>query len=92
MMTKEESTKIINFMTSGAGDLSLVISLLSGGCLMLGRGYMSHYNEYALFSIVSIYINIYITSIANVLSEYMPLSYATVDSHLFHDVAADMQI
>ena len=46
---------------------------------MLGRDNMSHYNEYALFSIVSTYINIYITSIANVSSElyatflYMPL-------------------
>ena len=41
-MTKEGSTKIVNFMTPGAG------------VLMLGRGHISHYSEYVV-SPVSIY-------------------------------------
>ena len=41
-MTKEGSTKIVNFMTPGAG------------VLMLGRGHISHYREYVV-STVSIY-------------------------------------
>ena len=53
-MTKEGSAKIVNFITNGAGGR------------MLGRGYMSHYIEYALSSIVSMNI----TLIAIVLSEY----------------------
>ena len=58
---------------------------------MLGRGFMSHYIEYVLSSTQSICI----TLIAIVLNEYnavMLLYYATVDFHLFYDVAADMQI
>ena len=43
MMTKEGSTKIVNFTTPGAG------------VLMLGRGHISHYSEYVLSSILSIY-------------------------------------
>ena len=43
MMTKEGSTKIVNYMTLGAG------------VLMLGSGHVSHYIEYAL----SCYINIH---------------------------------
>ena len=43
MMTKEGSTQIFNFMTSGAG------------VLMLGRGHISHYIEYVLFSTLSIF-------------------------------------
>ena len=35
MMTKEGPTKIVNYMTHGAG------------VLMLGRGHISHYSEYA---------------------------------------------
>ena len=34
MMTKEGSTKIVNFMTPGAG------------VLVLGRGHISHFSEY----------------------------------------------
>ena len=58
---------------------------------MLGRGFMGHYIEYVLSSTLSICI----TLVAIVLNEYnavMLLYYATVDFHLFYDVAADMQI
>ena len=44
IMTKEGSTKIVNFITNGAGGR------------MLGRGYMRHFIEYALSSIVSMKI------------------------------------
>ena len=43
MMTKEESTKITNFMTPRVG------------VLMLGCGHISHYSEYVLSSTLSIY-------------------------------------
>ena len=43
MMTKEGSTKIVNFMTPGAA------------VLMLGRGHISHYSEYEVSSTLSIY-------------------------------------
>ena len=43
LMTKEGSTKIINFMTQGAG------------VLMLGHGHISHYTEYVVSSTLSIY-------------------------------------
>ena len=42
-MTKEESTKIVNLMTPGAG------------ALMLGRGHISHYSQDVLYSTLSIY-------------------------------------
>ena len=42
-MTREGSVKSVNFITIGAGGL------------MLGRGYMSHYSEYVLYSTLSIY-------------------------------------
>ena len=45
-MTKEGPTKIVNFITIGAWGL------------MLGRGYMSHYSEYALSSTLSLYITL----------------------------------
>ena len=54
MMTKEGSTKIVNFMTPRAG------------VLMLGRGHISHYSEYVLSSTLSIYS----TLIAIVLRDY----------------------
>ena len=41
-MTKEGSTKIVNFMTPGAG------------VLMLGRGHISHYSEYVVSSTLPI--------------------------------------
>ena len=41
MMTKEGSSKILNFMTLGTGDL------------MFGHGCRIHYSEYALFSTLS---------------------------------------
>ena len=53
-MTKERSVMIVNFITLGAGGL------------MLGRGYISHYSEYALSSTLSIYS----TLIAIILKEY----------------------
>ena len=43
MMTKEGSTKIVNFMTPGAG------------VLVLGCGHISHYSEYVVSSTLSIY-------------------------------------
>ena len=43
MMTKEESTKIVNFLTPAAG------------IPMLRCGHISHYSEYALSSTLSIY-------------------------------------
>ena len=43
-MIKEKSPKIVNFISIGAGGL------------MLGRGYISRYNEYALSSSLSIHI------------------------------------
>ena len=43
MMTKEGPTKIVNFMTHGAG------------ILMLERDLISHYGEYALSSDLSVY-------------------------------------
>ena len=42
-MTKEGSTKIVNFMTPGAG------------VLMLGCGNISHYSKYVVSSTLSIY-------------------------------------
>ena len=54
MMTKEGSSKIVNFMTPGAG------------VLMLGRSHISHYSEYVLSSTLSIYR----TLIAIVLRDY----------------------
>ena len=43
MMTKEGSTKTVNFMTLGAG------------VLVLRRGHTSHYSEYVVSSTPSIY-------------------------------------
>ena len=54
IMTKVGSAKIVNFITIRAGGF------------MLGLGYISHYNEYALSSTLSINI----TLIAIVLCEY----------------------
>ena len=45
-MTKEGSAKIVNFITIGAEGL------------ILGRGYISHYCEYALSSTLSVYIKL----------------------------------
>ena len=53
-MTKEGSTKILNFITLGAGDL------------MLGRGHISNYGEYVVSSTLSIYS----TLVAIVLRNY----------------------
>ena len=76
-MTKEGSTKIVNFMTPRA-----VV-------LMLGRGHICHYSEYVLSSTLSIYS----TLIAIVLRDnQMLLSDTTVDFHLFYDGAVDIQI
>ena len=76
MMTKEGSTKIVNFMTPRA-----VV-------LMLGHGHISHYSEYVLSSTLSIYS----TLIAIVLRIMMLLSDSIVDFHLFYDWAVDSQI
>ena len=53
-MTKEGSTKIVNFMTPGAG------------VLMLRCGHISHYSE----CVVSSTLSMYSTLIANVLRNY----------------------
>ena len=54
MMIKEESIKIVNFMTSGPG------------VLMVGHVHISHYSEYILSSTLSTYS----TEIALVLWDY----------------------
>ena len=54
MMTKEGSTKIVNFNTPRAG------------VLMLGRGHISHFSDYVLSSPLSIYS----TLIAIMLRDY----------------------
>ena len=54
MMTKEGSTKIVNFMTPGAG------------ILMLRCGYISHYSA----CVISPTLSMYSTLIANVLRNY----------------------
>ena len=54
MMTKEGSTKFVNFNTPMAE------------VLMLGRGHISHFSEYVLSSTLSIYS----TLIAIVLRDY----------------------
>ena len=54
MMTKEGSTKIVNFNTPMAG------------VLVLGRGHISHFSEYVLSSTLSIYS----TLVAIVLRDY----------------------
>ena len=56
MRTKEGSTKIVNFMTPGAGVLTL------------GRGHISHYSEYV--HVVSSTLSMYSTLIAIVLRDY----------------------
>ena len=53
-MTKEGSTKIVNFITLGARDL------------MLGHGHISYYSEYVVSSTLSIYS----TLVAIVLRNY----------------------
>ena len=57
MMTKEESTKFVNFIISG------------DGVLMLRNGHISHYSEYELSSTLSRYS----TLIAIVLQDIMLL-------------------
>ena len=54
MMTKEGFTEIVNFMASVAG------------VHMVGRGHISHYNDYGLSSTLSIYS----TLVAIVLRDY----------------------
>ena len=46
MMTKEGSTKIVNFMTPGAGGI------------VLGCGHIGHYSEYVLSSTLSTYFSL----------------------------------
>ena len=54
MMTKEGSTKIVNFITPGAG------------VLVLGHGHISHYSDYVVSSTLSTYS----TLIAIMLRDY----------------------
>ena len=54
MMTKEGSTKIVNFMAPRAGDL------------IIGRGHISHYGEF----VVSSPLSLYSTLLAILLSDY----------------------
>ena len=75
-MTKEESAKIVNFITIWAVGL------------VLGHGYTSHYSEYALSSTLSIYI----TLISFVLQEYNAAFLCHYYFYLFYDGAADMQM
>ena len=77
MMTKEGSTKIVNFMTPRPG------------VLMLGHGHISHYSVHVLSSTLLIYS----TLIAIVITKgiMMLLSYSIVDFH-FYDGAVDIQI
>ena len=76
MMTKEGSTKIVNFMTPGAGVLTL------------GRGHKSHYSEYVLSSTLSINS----TLIVFVLRDYDAAFRCHSNFHLFYDWAVDIQI
>ena len=71
-MTKERSTKIVNFVTPGAG------------VIMVRCGHIGHYSEYALSSTLTLniqHINCY--CIKEIL---MLLSSAIVDFYLFHDM------
>ena len=77
MMTKEGSTKIVNFNTPMAE------------VLMLGRDHTSHFSEYVL----SYTLSIYSTLIAIVLRDYMMLLSDTIVAFpLFYDGAVDIQI
>ena len=76
MMTREGSTKIVNFMTTKA-----VV-------LMLERSHISHYSEYVLSSTLSIYS----TFIAIVLRDYDAAFRYHSDFYLFYDWAVDIQI
>ena len=76
VITKEGPNKIVNFITLGAG------------ILMLGRGHISHYSEYVLYSTISIYG----ISIVIVLKDYDAAFLYTVGFHLFYDGAVDSQI
>ena len=67
MMTKEGSTKIMNFMTPVAG------------VLMLGRSHISNYSVYVLTSTLSIYS----TLIAIVLRDNDAVFLYYVDFHIF---------
>ena len=46
MVTREGSVRIVNFITFGAGGL------------VLGRGNVGHYSEYALYSALSVCITL----------------------------------
>ena len=81
MITKEGSTKIVNFMTprqtkyivmmSKEGSTQIKTFMTPGaGVLMLGRGHISHYSEYVLSSTILIYI----TLIAFVVRDYNAVS------------------
>ena len=76
MMTKEGSTKIVNFMTPWAW------------VLILRHGHIWHYSEYALSSTLSIYS----TLIAIVLRDSHTAFLCHVYFYLFSDGAVDMQI
>ena len=76
MMTKEGSTKIVNFMTPRAG------------VIVQGCDHISHNSEYTLSS--TLLINIAL--IAIVLRFVILLFPAIVCFYLFYDRAVDMQI
>ena len=77
MMTKEGSTKIVNFLTPGAG------------VLVLGHGHTSYYREYALSSTLSM-LNI---EFCNILRDYDVIlhPFAIIEFYSFYDGAVDMQ-
>ena len=60
-MTKLGSTKIVNFITLGAGDL------------MLGRGHISYYSEYVVSSTLSIYSTLVAIVLRNYDRCYIPI-------------------
>ena len=65
-----------------------MIITIGAGCLMLGRGFISHYSEYTLSSALSIHI----TLIDIVLREYNAAFLCHCWFLLFYDGATDMQI
>ena len=76
MMTKEGSTKIVNFMTPGAG------------ILMFGRGHISHIvNMY--YHLLYQYTTHWLKLCLGIM---LLLSYIIADFHLYYDWTVDIQI
>ena len=71
MITKKGYSKIVNFMSHGAG------------VLMLWRDHLSHYSEYALYSTPSTYNTLFVVVLKNI----MLFSCAIVHFYLFYNGA-----